>query len=167
METRAKIAVFPNACARGGPREGSVCDGVVVARPCVFCAIVRGEIPASFVLRDPGACAFLDARPVFKGHVLVVPPAHVDDFHALSFGDMGPFWSAVQRVSRAVEAGLQAHGTFVAVNNKISQSVPHLHAHVVPRRKGDGLRGFFWPRTTYDSDAEREDFAARIRAALG
>ena len=167
METRAKIAVFPNACARGGPREGSVCDGVVVARPCVFCAIVRGEIPASFVLRDPGACAFLDARPVFKGHVLVVPPAHVDDFHALSFGDMGPFWSAVQRVSCAVEAGLQAHGTFVAVNNKISQSVPHLHAHVVPRRKGDGLRGFFWPRTTYDSDAEREDFAARIRAALG
>ncbi|HYY52339.1 MAG TPA: HIT family protein [Myxococcales bacterium] len=138
-----------------------------MARPCVFCAIVRGEIPASFVLRDPGACAFLDARPVFKGHVLVVPPAHVDDFHALSFGDMGPFWSAVQRVSRAVESGLQADGTFVAVNNKISQSVPHLHAHVVPRRKGDGLRGFFWPRTTYDSDAEREDFAARIRAALG
>jgi len=143
-----------------------VCDGVVVARPCVFCSIVGGEIPASFVLRDTAACAFLDARPVFKGHVLVVPPAHVEDFHALSSSEMGPFWSAVQRVSRAVEAGLQAHGTFVAVNNKISQSVPHLHAHVVPRRKGDGLRGFFWPRTTYESDAEREDFAARIRAAL-
>jgi len=143
-----------------------VCDGVVVARPCVFCAIVSGEIPASFVLREPAACAFLDARPVFKGHVLVVPPVHVDDFHTLSSGDMGPFWSSVQRVSRAVEAGLQAHGTFVAVNNKISQSVPHLHAHVVPRRKSDGLRGFFWPRTTYDSDAEREDFATRIRAAL-
>lgn len=143
-----------------------MCDGVVVARPCVFCAIVSGEIPASFVLREPAACAFLDARPVFKGHVLVVPPVHVDDFHTLSSGDMGPFWSSVQRVSRAVEAGLQAHGTFVAVNNKISQSVPHLHVHVIPRRKGDGLRGFFWPRGKYESDEEREEFARRIREAL-
>ena len=143
-----------------------MCDGVAVARPCVFCAILRGEIPASFVLRDDAACAFLDARPVFKGHVLVVPPAHVEDFHALTTAAMGPYWSAVQRVSRAVEAGLEAQGTFIGVNNKISQSVPHLHAHVVPRRKGDGLRGFFWPRTTYPSDEEREGYAARIRAAL-
>src|SRR5205814_2927866 len=111
--------------------------------------------------------AFLDGRPVFKGHVLVVPPRHVEDFHALTAEEMGPFWSAVQRVSRAVEAALEAQGTFIAVNNKISQSVPHLHAHVVPRRKGDGLRGFFWPRTTYESDEERDRYAGRIRAALG
>jgi histidine triad (HIT) family protein len=110
--------------------------------------------------------AFLDARPVFKGHVLVVPAEHIDDFHALPAERMGPYWTAVQRVSRAVEAGLEADGTFIGVNNKISQSVPHLHAHVIPRRKGDGLRGFFWPRTTYDSDQEREEYAARIRAAL-
>jgi len=111
--------------------------------------------------------AFLDARPVFKGHVLVVPTAHVEDFHSLPQAEVGPFWSAVQRVSRAVESGLQAQGTFIGVNTKISQSVPHLHAHVVPRRKGDGLRGFFWPRTTYESDAERDGFAARIVSALG
>ena len=137
-----------------------------MARPCVFCAIVRGEIPASFVLRGEEVCAFLDARPVFKGHVLVVPAAHVEDFQALPAALIEPFWSAVRRISGAVEAGLQAQGTFIGLNNKISQSVPHLHAHVVPRRKGDGLRGFFWPRTTYDSDAERESYAARIVAAL-
>jgi histidine triad (HIT) family protein len=137
-----------------------------MTRPCIFCGIVRGEIPASVVLQDGAVCAFLDMRPVFKGHVLVVPTAHVDDFHALPTAEMAPFWTAVQRVSRAVEAGLEAHGTFIGVNNKISQSVPHLHAHVVPRRKGDGLRGFFWPRTTYESDAEREAYAARIVAAL-
>jgi histidine triad (HIT) family protein len=138
-----------------------------MARPCVFCAIVRGEVPTSFVLRGEEVCAFLDTRPVFKGHVLVVPAAHVEDFHALPASSMAPFWTAVQRVSRAVEAGLQAQGTFIGLNNKISQSVPHLHAHVVPRSKGDGLRGFFWPRTRYESDAEREDYAARIVAALG
>ncbi|HZR09278.1 MAG TPA: HIT family protein [Myxococcales bacterium] len=138
-----------------------------MARPCVFCAIVRGEIPASFVFRGEEVCAFLDTRPVFKGHVLVVPTAHVDDFQSLPATIVEPFWSAVQRISGAVEAGLQAQGTFVALNNRISQSVPHLHVHVVPRRKGDGLRGFFWPRTTYESDAERENYAARISAALG
>jgi histidine triad (HIT) family protein len=137
-----------------------------MARACVFCGIVRGEIPAAWVLREARVCAFLDTRPVFKGHVLVVPAVHVEDFHALDPAEMAPFWTQVQRVSRAVEAGLEAQGTFVAVNNKISQSVPHLHAHVVPRRKGDGLRGFFWPRTTYESDAERDAFAARIVAAL-
>jgi histidine triad (HIT) family protein len=138
-----------------------------MAAGCAFCAITRGEIAASFVLQGAQVCAFLDARPVFKGHVLVVPTAHVDDLLALGRDLVDPFWSAVQRVAGAVEAGLQAQGTFVGVNNKISQSVPHLHAHVVPRRKGDGLRGFFWPRTKYDSDAERDGYAARIVAALG
>jgi histidine triad (HIT) family protein len=137
-----------------------------MARPCTFCGIVRGEVPASVVLREGEVCAFLDTRPVFKGHVLVVPAGHVDDFHGLPQEEMGPFWTQVQRVSRAVEKGLEAHGTFIGVNTKISQSVPHFHAHVIPRRKGDGLRGFFWPRTTYDSDAERDACAARIKAAL-
>ncbi|MGE5049800.1 MAG: HIT family protein [Deltaproteobacteria bacterium] len=133
---------------------------------CLFCAIARGEVAASFVLEEEGVRAFLDTRPVFKGHVLVIPADHVADFHTLPAGEMGRFWTAVQRVSRAVEAALGADGTFVGVNNKISQSVPHLHAHVVPRRKGDGLRGFFWPRTKYESDEERDGYAQRIAAAL-
>jgi len=137
-----------------------------MARPCAFCGIVKGETAASFVLKGEQVCAFLDTRPVFKGHVLVVPAEHVPDFHLLPEAEMGPFFAAVRRVSRAVEAALEADGTFVALNNKISQSVPHLHVHVIPRRKGDGLRGFFWPRIRYESDAERDGFAARIAAAL-
>jgi len=138
-----------------------------MSRSCIFCAIAAGEVGASFVLREEGVCAFLDTRPVFKGHVLVIPAEHVADFHTVPAIGMGGFWTAVQRVSRAVEAGLEAQGTFVGVNNKISQSVPHLHAHVVPRRKGDGLRGFFWPRTKYESDAEMEEWAGKIRGAMG
>jgi histidine triad (HIT) family protein len=138
-----------------------------MSRSCIFCAVAAGEVGASFVLREEGVCAFLDTRPVFKGHVLVIPTEHVADFHTVPAIGMGGFWTAVQRVSRAVEAGLEAQGTFVGVNNKISQSVPHLHAHVVPRRKGDGLRGFFWPRTKYESDAEMEEWAERIRGAMG
>ena len=133
---------------------------------CPFCAIVRGEIAASFVLREDDVCAFLDLRPVFKGHVLVVPREHADDLLALPAPLLSPVFGAVQRVARAVEKGLDADGSFVAVNNKISQSVPHLHVHVVPRRKGDGLRGFFWPRTKYESDEEREGFARRIAEAM-
>jgi histidine triad (HIT) family protein len=133
---------------------------------CVFCAIAAGDIPASMVLRDDDVAAFLDARPVFKGHVLVVPRAHVPTLSDMPAADLGRFFTAVQRIARAVEAGLDADGTFVAMNNKVSQSVPHLHVHVVPRKKKDGLRGFFWPRVSYADDAEREAFAARIRAAL-
>ena len=133
---------------------------------CVFCAIAAGEIPASMVLRDDDVAAFLDARPVFKGHVLIVPRAHVATLSDMPAAELGTLFAAVQRVARAVEAGLEADGTFVAMNNKVSQSVPHLHVHVVPRKKKDGLRGFFWPRVPYADDAEREAFAARIRAAL-
>ena len=131
-----------------------------------FCAIVRGEVSASFVLREEAVCAFLDVRPVFKGHVLVVPREHSDDLLSLPAPLVSPVFTAVQRVARAVEKALTADGTFVAVNNKISQSVPHLHVHVVPRNKGDGLRGFFWPRTKYESDEEREGFAKRIAAEV-
>jgi histidine triad (HIT) family protein len=158
--------MFPAGCTADGVAAAGMCHPARMSDSCLFCAIARGDVAASFVLKDAGICAFLDTRPVFKGHVLVIPAGHVDDFHTLPVADMGPFWTAVQRVSRAVEAALGADGTFIGVNNKISQSVPHLHAHVVPRRKGDGLRGFFWPRTKYDSDAEREEYAGRIRAAL-
>jgi histidine triad (HIT) family protein len=134
---------------------------------CPFCAIAAGDAPAAVVLRDDSACAFLDARPVFKGHVLVVPRAHVPTFLDLPDGQMGPFFATVRRVAAAVERALGADGSFVATNNKVSQSVAHLHVHVVPRRRKDGLRGFFWPRVPYASDEERDAFAARIAEALG
>jgi histidine triad (HIT) family protein len=133
---------------------------------CPFCAIGRGELAASVVFRDDQVVAFLDTRPVFKGHVLVAPREHVPDLLELPRTLMEPLLFTVQRIARAMETGLSADGSFVAVNTKISQSVPHLHLHVVPRRKGDGLRGFFWPRTKYESDAEREGYAERIREAL-
>jgi len=132
----------------------------------VFCAILRQETKASLVLVEPGAFAFLDTRPLFKGHVLVVPPLHVETLPDLPEEAIGPLFSAAKRVARALEQALGADGTFVAMNNRISQSVPHLHVHVVPRRKGDGLRGFFWPRTKYAGDAERDDYARKIAAAL-
>ncbi len=133
---------------------------------CLFCSIVAGDVPAVQVTGDSATLAFLDARPVFKGHVLVAPRRHVVTLADLPGPDLGPFFGFVQKLSVAVETGLGAGGTFVALNNKVSQSVPHLHVHVVPRTKGDGLRGFFWPRTKYDSNEEAAEYAALIRAAL-
>ncbi|GAC1343599.1 MAG: HIT family protein [Myxococcales bacterium] len=134
--------------------------------PCLFCAIAAGTKPAAIVLATPEVCAFLDARPVFKGHVLVVPRRHVADFAGLAAGEMEPLFAAAQRVARAQEVALAAQGSFVAVNHRISQSVAHLHVHVVPRTKGDGLRGFFWPRVRYAGDSERDAIAGRLAAAL-
>ncbi len=134
---------------------------------CVFCAIVAGSLPAFTVVDCPDGVGFLDTRPVFKGHVLVVPRPHVPDLPSLSTDLLPGFFALVQRVSVAVPAALGARGTFVAMNNTVSQSVPHLHAHVVPRTKGDGLRGFFWPRTKYASDDEAATYAARIGKDLG
>ena len=136
------------------------------APDCAFCEIVAGTRAAAVVARDDAAVAFLDARPVFNGHVLVVPRAHVPTLLDLPAADVGPLFTAVQRAAASVERGLEADGTFVAANNKVSQSVAHLHVHVVPRRRKDGLRGFFWPRVSYASDAEREEIGARIRASL-
>jgi len=133
---------------------------------CVFCAIVAGELPTFRVADEPAGVAFLDARPVFPGHVLVVPRLHLETLADLPADALPGYFTLVQRVAIAVESGLEADGTFVALNNKISQSVPHLHTHVVPRRKKDGLRGFFWPRSKYPSDQDAEAIAARIRAAL-
>ncbi|MEV8632751.1 HIT family protein [Streptosporangium sp. NPDC051023] len=133
---------------------------------CLFCAIAAGEQPGHLVLSDEVAVAFLDTRPVFKGHVLVAPVAHTETLPDLPALSVGPFFQRVQAVAAAVEHGLEAGGTFVAMNNRISQSVPHLHVHVVPRNRKDGLRGFFWPRTRYDDPAEAESYALRLREAL-
>ncbi|TYB38927.1 HIT family protein [Micromonospora sp. AP08] len=133
---------------------------------CVFCGIVAGEVPAFRVADEADGVAFLDTRPVFKGHVLVVPRTHLVTLADLPADALPGYFGLVQRLAVAVEAGLGSGGTFVAMNNKVSQSVPHLHTHVVPRTKGDGLRGFFWPRTRYADDAEAEDFAGRVAAAL-
>jgi histidine triad (HIT) family protein len=133
---------------------------------CVFCGIVAGSVPAFLVTDGPDGLAFLDTRPVFKGHVLVVPRPHVPDLPGLPAESLPGFFTLVQRLSVAVPDALGASGTFVAMNNTVSQSVPHLHAHVVPRTKGDGLRGFFWPRTRYQSDEEARSYASRITEAL-
>ncbi|WP_433239658.1 HIT family protein [Streptosporangium sp. CA-135522] len=133
---------------------------------CLFCAIAAGEQPGHMVFSDDVAVAFLDTRPVFKGHVLVAPMTHVETLADLPTPAVGPFFERVRSVSAAVEQGLESGGTFVAMNNRISQSVPHLHVHVVPRNRKDGLRGFFWPRTRYGDAAEAESFALRIREAL-
>ena len=151
-----------------------ICFASVMARPycvvmpaaCVFCAIVRGEAKAEVVLDDATCMAFLDARPLFHGHVLVVPRVHVVTLPELAAESVAPFFASVQALARAVPAALGAEGTFVAMNNVVSQSVPHLHVHVVPRTKGDGLRGFFWPRHKYDGEAEMADYASRLREAL-
>jgi histidine triad (HIT) family protein len=130
---------------------------------CQFCAAVSGSLPVVLVWSSAEALGFLDHRPVFKGHVLVVPRTHVPTLTDLPASQVGPFFEVVSALAAAVEVGLSAGGTFVAMNNRVSQSVPHLHVHVVPRTKGDGLRGFFWPRTRYSSPEEAESYAARIR----
>ena len=134
---------------------------------CIFCDIAAGDVPAHVVLADDDFVGFLDARPVFKGHTLLVPRAHVVTLPDLPAGLRDDFLERMQRLAAAMVAGLGAQGSFVAMNNTVSQSVPHLHAHVVPRTKGDGLRGFFWPRTRYSDDAEAAGYAERLTSALG
>jgi histidine triad (HIT) family protein len=134
--------------------------------PCLFCSIVAGTTTAHIVLADAVAVGFLDARPVFKGHVLVVPREHYVTLADLPADLVGPFFGTVRLVSAALPPALGAQGSFVGVNNTVSQSVPHLHAHVIPRTRGDGLRGFFWPRLRYADEAEASDVAARIRSAI-
>ncbi|GMA21088.1 hypothetical protein GCM10025862_31090 [Arsenicicoccus piscis] len=138
----------------------------MTAADCPFCAIARGELSAEVVLETDELIGFLDVRPVFKGHTLIVPRTHVATLTELPTELMTPLLEAGQRMARAVVEALGAQGSFVAMNNVVSQSVPHLHLHVVPRTKGDGLRGFFWPRTKYVDDAERADYAERLRAVL-
>jgi len=132
---------------------------------CPFCTIASGENPAQVVLETEHTLAFLDVRPVFKGHTLLVPRRHVVTLPDLPADLLVPYLTATQRLATAMVDGLGAQGSFVAVNNVVSQSVAHLHTHVVPRTRGDGLRGFFWPRTKY-ADGEAADYAARLRQAL-
>jgi histidine triad (HIT) family protein len=133
---------------------------------CLFCRVVAGEVPAAVVLETEHTVGFLDHRPVFKGHVLLVPREHVRTLPDLPAALRDPFLEAGQRLARAMVDGLAAQGSFVAVNNVVSQSVAHLHLHVVPRTKGDGLRGFFWPRTKYVDEDEVQQYVERLRAVL-
>jgi histidine triad (HIT) family protein len=134
----------------------------------VFCDIVAGTVPSSTVYEDAAVTAFLDHRPLLPGHVLVVPRVHYKAFEDLPADEVGPLFLVVQRLARAVETGLNAEGAFVAINIRISQSVPHLHVHVVPRRKGDGLFGktFQWMRRPYPSEAIMLETQRAIRAAV-
>ncbi len=144
----------------GGEEEGQA------DASCAFCRIVAGSDPAHVVLDDECCLAFLDVRPLFPGHTLVVPRAHHETLGDLPAELVGPLFARVRRLSLAVEVGLGAAGSFVACNNRISQSVPHMHVHVVPRNRKDGLRGFFWPRQGYEDESHMADVAVRLRQAL-
>ena len=133
---------------------------------CTFCRVVVGDLPAHVVLDEPHAVAFLDHRPLFPGHTLVVPRDHVPTLPDLAPEELGPYFRVVQRVAAALPLAFGALGTFVAENNVVSQSVPHLHVHVVPRRPKDGLRGFFWPRHRYESEEEMTAVAETLRRHL-
>ena len=133
---------------------------------CLFCNIVFGGKSSTIVDDDADGFVFLDHRPLFPGHCLVVPHQHCETLLELPLSAVGPFFKKVQLISRAVETAMGADGTFVAINNRVSQSVPHLHVHVVPRRRKDGLKGFFWPRTKYKSEEDMLETAELIRKAL-
>ena len=133
---------------------------------CLFCKLVAGEVDARLVFEDEISIAFLDHRPVFPGHCLLIPRAHHETLLDLPADLTGPFFQNAQLLARAVESALEAEGTFVAMNNRVSQSVPHFHVHVVPRRRKDGLRGFFWPRHKYESESIAESVQAAIRSAV-
>jgi histidine triad (HIT) family protein len=138
----------------------------VAAVSCVFCSIIQGERAADIVFRDEISLAFLDYRPVFPGHLLLVPRAHFETLPDLPPDLVGPFFQNAQLLTRALEVGLEADGAFVAMNNRVSQSVPHLHVHLVPRRRGDGLRGFFWPRGRYADRTAVEEVQSRLARAI-
>jgi histidine triad (HIT) family protein len=133
---------------------------------CVFCEIAAGRLPAALVLEAPASLAFLDRSPLFPGHCLLIPREHHETLMDLPPAQVGPLFEEAQRLAQALEKAMAADGVFVGINNRVSQSVPHLHVHLVPRRRGDGLTGFFWPRTRYPDEAALEATAERIRAAL-
>ena len=133
---------------------------------CLFCGIVNGEVSASIVFEDEISTAFLDHRPLFPGHCLLVPKEHFETLTDLPVELVGPFFQNAQLLTLAVEVALEAEGSFVAMNNRVSQSVPHLHVHVVPRRRKDGLKGFFWPRNKYIDQAEMLGVQKLIQTAI-
>ena len=133
---------------------------------CIFCKTVAGELATHVVFEDELSVAFLDHRPLFPGHCLLVPKAHFETLADLPENLVGPFFKNVQLLARAVELALAAEGSFVAMNNRVSQSVPHLHVHIVPRRKKDGLKGFFWPRHKYANETEMLEVQHSIQSAI-
>ncbi len=135
------------------------------AGACVFCDVIALRVNSHMVYEDEVAVAILDASPLFKGHTLLLPRSHTEDLYALGEGSAARYFADLRTLSRAVQTAMGADGTFVALNNRVSQSVPHMHFHIVPRRFNDGLRGFFWPRTSYASEAEADEVAGRIRRA--
>ena len=141
-------------------------DAIVLVENCTFCNIVRGSIACHKVFEDGISLAFLDHRPLFAGHTLFIAKSHVETLLDLPDALVGPLFTNVRLLSQAVMQGMQAEGTFVAINNRVSQSVPHFHVHIVPRRKHDGLKGFFWPRRAYKDDPEIEATLRALRAAI-
>lgn len=135
-------------------------------KECIFCRIARKELATDIIDETEAMLTFLDHTPVFPGHLLVIPRQHVDTLLDLPDNLLAPFLKEVQRASKAVEAALEAEGSFVAVNNKVSQSVPHLHAHVIPRKRRDGMKGFFWPRRPYTGEDHRQEIVAKLREAF-
>jgi histidine triad (HIT) family protein len=133
---------------------------------CVFCKIIRGEIAAEKVYEDESCVVFLDSGPLFAGHCLVCPRQHMETLMDVPPELLQPLFTNAQLIARAVENGLGADGSFVAINNKVSQSVPHLHVHVIPRRRKDGMKGFFWPRRPYRDQAEMRETAEALRRAI-
>jgi histidine triad (HIT) family protein len=141
-------------------------DDGEVSPTCTFCQIAAGTLPAAKVYETAGAVAFLDKRPLFPGHCLLIPRPHIETLIDLPPEETAPLFEAVRILAAAVETAMQAEGSFVAINNRVSQSVPHLHVHIVPRRRKDGLKGFFWPRRTYRDDAELESTQRAIQQAV-
>lgn len=133
---------------------------------CRFCGIARGQVPSCMVFEDELSSAFLDHRPLFPGHCLLIPREHYETLENLPSGLLAPFFATVQLLAKAIELGMEAEGTFVAINNRVSQSVPHLHVHIVPRRRKDGLHGFFWPRQRYANENVMREVQARLRSAI-
>jgi histidine triad (HIT) family protein len=131
------------------PRKEAKEKDVAKDEPCLFCKIVSREVEAKIIFEDEISIAFLDVRPLFPGHVLLIPKAHYPTLTDLPAALIGPFFTNAQMLARKVQAAMKADGSFVAINNIVSQSVPHLHVHIVPRKRSDGLRGFFWPRRPY------------------
>ena len=150
---------MPNPSQTGDLFSGPAAD-------CAFCKIARGEVKDARVFEDDVSLAFLDHRPLFPGHTLLIPKDHIETLADLPATLISPLFSNAQRLARAMELGLGAEGSFVAINNRISQSVPHFHIHVVPRRRKDGLKGFFWPRQKYPDDAAMLRVQSDLRDAI-
>ena len=141
-------------------------DALVFDEHCTFCNIVRGQIAAHKVFEDDASLAFLDHRPLFPGHLLFITKSHIETLFDMPDSLLKPVFANVRLLSGAVMQGMKAEGTFVAINNRVSQSVPHFHVHIVARRKGDGLKGFFWPRRAYKNEEEIETTLAALRSAI-